>query len=195
MKVVQETLEMTGIDERIGASVPVVRSRPRCGMMPRATRSRTSGTPTPSSPITATRDVAVRSPPPRRSRSRRPRLDLFLGHADDLGDGRDALAHRTPPVLAQRPHALPHGRLADDVGRGALQDQLPDLVGHREVLEDPRAPAVAGVPAVLAAPALDRGEAAVVPARYLAHRLEPDVGRLAALLADLPHEPLREHAE
>ena len=72
MKLVHDTLEMTGIDDRIGATVPPASSFARFGMSPRAVRSRTSGTPTPSSPITATRDTGAAISAPRRSRSRRP---------------------------------------------------------------------------------------------------------------------------
>ena len=72
MKLVQDTLEMTGIDDRIGATVPPASSCARFGIRPRAVKSRTSGTLTPSSPITATRDAGAAICAPRRSRSRRP---------------------------------------------------------------------------------------------------------------------------
>src|SRR5581483_2712615 len=56
MNPVQDTLEMVGIDERIAAIVPCRASAPRVGITPRAIRSCASGRPTPSRPITATRD-------------------------------------------------------------------------------------------------------------------------------------------
>src|SRR6185295_155768 len=117
MKPVQETLEITGIDERMGASVPLATSSPKAGMTPRATRSRTSGRPTPSRPRTATRDAGPAAPPPRRNRSRRPSLDLLLRHAHDLRDRGGPDADRPPAVLAQGAHRLLHRRVADQVGR------------------------------------------------------------------------------
>ena len=55
MKPVHETLEIVGMDERMGASVPARRSAASRGMTPPSISSWTSGAPTPSSPITATR--------------------------------------------------------------------------------------------------------------------------------------------
>src|SRR5438067_45828 len=86
MNPVQETLEMVGIDERMRAADPVARRAPRCGITPRAASASTSGRPTPSRPITATRAAEAELRPPRRSRSRRLSLDLLLRHADHLGD-------------------------------------------------------------------------------------------------------------
>src|SRR5437016_9109616 len=57
MRPVQGTLEMVGIEERMGAAVPAGSSAASRGITPRAVRSCTSGSPTPSSPITATRDL------------------------------------------------------------------------------------------------------------------------------------------
>src|SRR6185436_19118995 len=105
---VHETDEIVGIDERIGASVPPATMRARFGMIPRAIRSCTSGSPTPSSPMTATRGVGA-DPSPRRlkrSSSPTPGLDLFLGHSDDFGHGGHAGADAAPAVVPQRAHAL-----------------------------------------------------------------------------------------
>src|SRR5437667_5112977 len=71
MKPVHDTLEMVGIEERMGAVVPAGRSAASRGITPRAVRSCTRGSPTPSSPITATRAAGAALRPPRRSRSRR----------------------------------------------------------------------------------------------------------------------------
>src|SRR5437773_9037964 len=57
MKPVHDTLEMVGIEERMGAVVPAGSSAASRGITPRAVRSCTSGSPTPSRPITATRDL------------------------------------------------------------------------------------------------------------------------------------------
>src|SRR5262245_41742012 len=195
MKFVHETLEMVGIDDRIAAIVPPRASAARFGAMPRAIRSSTSGSPTPSRPITATR-AAGASPRPRgRSRSRRPSLDLLLGDPDDFGNGRDAPADLLPPVVAQRPHAELHGGILDDVGGGALEDQLADGLVHRQELEDARAAAVAGVGAVLAAATLKHLDGAAGLPDDLAHRLDSELRRLPAFLADAADEPLRQHTE
>src|SRR5262249_34864336 len=127
MNPVHDTLEMVGIDDRIGAIVPLSASRARFGVIPRAIRSCTSGSPTPSTPMTATRpaagparrSAAGRSSsfaPPRRSRSSQPtppdlRLDLFLRDPDHLCDRRDARADGAPAVVAQCAHALLHRRV------------------------------------------------------------------------------------
>src|SRR5689334_2626299 len=195
---VHETLEMVGMDDRIGAAVPRARSARRFGMTPRAARSSTSGRPTPSRPITATRDAdraPARSWRPGRRRSSRPSLDLLLRHAHDLGDRRDARADLLPAVLPERPHALLHRRVPDDVRGGALEDQLADGVAHEQQLVDPRAAAIAGLRAVLAAAAFPDLRLAAVRGRDLAERLGAELGGLPALEADLPHEPLREDAE
>src|SRR5689334_15599681 len=244
MKFVHDTLEMVGIDERIGAIVPPRTSAARFGASPRAIRSWTSGSPTPSRPITATRDAAASPRPPCRSLSRKPtlearpetgssdpsgkyaapaspaaarhthahaahhsrssptqdavsgrQLDLLLCNSDDFPDGRDAGADLLPAVLAQRPHAHLDARVPDDVGGRALEDQGANVVTHEQQLVDARASAVARVRALLAAlpfPDLDRSAGV---ARDLAHRLEADLGRAAALAANFTHEALREHAE
>src|SRR4051794_33384659 len=107
VKFVHDTDEMVGMDERIGASVPRATSSPSAGIRPRAIRPRTSGTPTPSRPSTATRDVVgPAAPPPRRNRSRSPSSDLLLRHPDDFADGRDPGPDGAPAVFAQRAHAL-----------------------------------------------------------------------------------------
>src|SRR5438876_9186494 len=90
MKLVHETLEMVGIDERIGAIVPPRARAARFGATPRAIRSSTSGSSTPSRPITATCDAGASLRPRGRSRSRKPSLDLLLRDPDDFGNGRDA---------------------------------------------------------------------------------------------------------
>src|SRR5579871_4767849 len=148
----------------MGAIVPSRARRASVGRTPRAIRSRTSGSPTPSSPSTTTRRSALgaRSPrsatgsdaPPRRKRSSRPRLDLLLRHAHDLGDRGHALAHLLPAVLAQRAHPLLDRSVAHDVGRGAIEDQLADRVVHDQQLVDARAAAIARLRALLAAGAL-----------------------------------------
>src|SRR5689334_17224330 len=122
MKFVHDTLEMVGIDDRIGAIVPRRASAARFGASPRAIRSSTSGRPTPSRPITATRAAAASPRPPCRSRSRKPRLDLLLSNSDDFADRRDARADLLPAVLAQRPHAHLDAGVPDDVGGRALED-------------------------------------------------------------------------
>src|SRR5215813_13349148 len=120
MKPVHDTLEMVGIEERMRAIVPRAASAARFGARPRAIRSWTSGSPTPSSPMTATR---VAGAPPRRSRSRRPSLDLLLRDAHDLRHRGDAGQHLAPAVLAERAHALLHRRVLEDVRGRALQHQ------------------------------------------------------------------------
>src|SRR5262249_31946454 len=162
MNPVQETLEMVGIDDRIGAAVPAAIRRPRFGVMPRATRSVTSGSPTPSSPSTATFPgrSSARAPPPRRSRSSHPTgyissCETRTTSATAPARRRAPVAHVAPPVLAQGPHPLFHSRLFDQPRRGALEDQALDGVGHGEQLVDTRAAAVARVGAFLAATPLD----------------------------------------
>src|SRR3989442_13898309 len=132
MKPVHDTLEMVGIDERMGAVVPARSSAASRGITPRAVRSCTSGSPTPSRPITATRAAGAALRPPRRSRSPRPSLDLLLRDAYHLGHGGDAGADLLPAVFAQRSHPLLHGRLLDDVGRGALEDERADDLVHQQ---------------------------------------------------------------
>src|SRR5579885_1942043 len=201
MQFVHETLEIVGMDERMGAMVPVSASRASVGTTPRAMRSCTSGSPTPSSPSTATRRAAGRPAagsraPPRRRRSKRPRLDLLLRHAHDLGDRGHAFADLLPAVLAQRAHPLADGRVADDVGRGVIEDELADRVVHDEQLVDARAAAVARLRAVLAAGALGELDGcARHPAHDLAQRLPRHLDRAPAALADAADQPLGEHAE
>src|SRR6266852_6563385 len=126
MKPVHDTLEMVGMDERMGAAVPVASSAPSRGITPRAARSCTSGRPTPSRPITATRAAGAALRPPRRSRSRRLSLDLLLRDAYHLGHGGDAGADLLPAVFAQRSHPLLHRRVPDDVRRRTLEDERAD---------------------------------------------------------------------
>src|SRR5438034_7241822 len=120
MKPVHDTLEMVGIDERMGAVVPVGKSAASRGITPRAVRSCTSGSPTPSRPITATRAAGAALRLPRRSRSMKLSLDLPLRDAHHFGDHGDAGANLLPAVFSQRPHPLLHARVLDGVGRGAL---------------------------------------------------------------------------
>src|SRR5262245_59071480 len=204
MNPVHETLEIVGMDDRMGAIVPAAASRASVGACPRAIRSCTSGSPTPSSPMTATCCAAgaCRSsragrfssvaPPPRRSRSSHPTpLHLLLRDPDDLGDRRDARAYAAPAVVAQRPHALLHRRVLDLARRPTLEDQLLDGVAHGQELVDARAAAVAGLGAVLAALALDRAHVVAIAA-HLAQHLDAQLRRLLALRADLAHEALRQ---
>src|SRR5881296_3794603 len=170
MKPVHDTLEMVGIDERMGAVVPVESSAASRGITPRAVRSCTSGSPTPSRPITATRAAGAALRPPRRSRSRSLSLDLFLGDAHHFGHGGDAGADLLPAVLTQRPHPLLHARVPDDVGRGALQDERPDDFVHQQELEDARAPAIPGPRAVVAALTLVDLHRSAVAADLAHHR-------------------------
>src|SRR5215468_12631981 len=155
MNPVHDTLEIVGIEDRIGAIVPLAARRARLGVIPRAIRSCTSGSPTPSRPITATlRAAGARTspgagrssgaaPPPRRSRSSHPTpLDLLLRDPHDLCDRRDALADAAPAVVAQGPHALLHGRVLDLARRAALEDELLDGVRHGQELVDARAATV-----------------------------------------------------
>src|SRR5215471_12876811 len=124
MNPVHDTLEIVGIDDRIGAIVPVAARRPKLGVIPRAIRSCTSGSPTPSRPMTATLPaVAGRSEgrssslaPPRRNRSSQPTprtsaSDLFLRDPNHLGDRCDARADGAPAVVTQRAHPLLHRRV------------------------------------------------------------------------------------
>src|SRR5262249_45620569 len=158
MKPVHETLEMVGMDDRIGAIVPVAPRRASVGVTPRAMRSCTSGSPTPSSPRTATfvGRSSARAPPPRRSLSSPPTPPphLYLRDPDALGDGRVAVAHVAPAVLAQRAHALLHRRVLDQPRRRTLQDQPLDRIGDRQELVDAGAAPVPGVGTLLAADAL-----------------------------------------
>src|SRR6266852_6225268 len=184
MKPVHDTLEMVGMDERMGAAVPVASSAPSRGITPRAARSCTSGSPTPSRPITATRAAGAALRPPCRSRSRRLSLDLLLRDAHHLRHRGDAGADLVPAVFSEGPHPLLHGRVLEHVGRGALQDERPDHLVHLQELEDARPAAIAGLRAVLAARALVDLHRTAVAAELALHR-GGDLRGPAALLAHL----------
>src|SRR3954468_12654361 len=72
------------------------------------------------------------------------------GDPGDLGERGLAVAHLGDAVLAQSAHALLDGDSADLVGRGALDDEPPDLGGHGHDLEQADAAAVAGAAAARA---------------------------------------------
>src|SRR5262249_5737200 len=76
------------------------------------------------------------------------------GLADDFLDGSDAVVDGTQAGLAQADHAVTDARRPQFVGRGAVGDQVADVVVDDNQFVDAGAAAVAGVVAAVAAAAV-----------------------------------------
>src|SRR6266545_4852521 len=111
-----------------------------------------------------------------------------------LLDRRDPRLHLAPAVAPQRHHPLRLGELPQRARVRGREELALDLVRDEEQLEDPRAAAISRL--------ATGGTAAAALELERSHRLVceqrdgPGIGRvaLAALGADLPDEPLGEHA-
>jgi hypothetical protein len=97
-------------------------------------------------------------------------------------------------VVAHRDHALLGGEACDVAHVAALQDEIADLVGHHQDLEDREAAGIAGAAAAVAADRLVERNLAVVREAVEAPALDDLVDRcvfLAALGAERAHQALR----
>src|SRR5215210_2389343 len=111
-----------------------------------------------------------------------------------LGNGRDAVFDLFEAICAQRAHALRDGYLANLLRRGALDREVSNLVADRHDLVEARPALVAGRAATAAADGLVGLE---VEGHVEAGRLErgdAQHGAALAVGAELPDEPLGDHA-
>src|SRR4051794_34622463 len=128
--------------------------------------------------------------------SQRTRGTLAPGarHPRDLGDRRDAVAHLVEAVVAQAAHAVAHRDGRDAVGRGALDRERADLLGHRHHLVQADAALVAAAAAPLAAGGLVRLEVVAGPEAVVLEHAGREDRPLLAVVAERPREALRDDA-
>src|SRR5580765_3104934 len=119
---------------------------------------------------------------------------IFLGDAQDLLDRGLTRLRLGPSVFPDRDHAAFHGVPADLAGRRLAQDETADLLADQEELVDAHPALVARLPTGLAP--LAPVQLRAVPIGDADREQIGGIGLMTnpAILADPPHEPLREDA-